>query len=132
MRRFIYILLFLLSLPFREGAGSVYASYFEVQVPMSDKQAQTQMFSHQPLATGHFSTTVNTLDPNGHAYSPGQSAVGNSGPHHAKKVSHDDDEDDPFMGNVVPIGETPFALFALLLLAYMTVRLRDRRKKASF
>ena len=41
MRRFIYILLFLLSLPFREGAGSVFASYFEVQVPMSSGGTNT-------------------------------------------------------------------------------------------
>lgn len=126
MRRFIVILFCALSL-------SAYASYFEVQVPMSDKQAQTQMFSHQPLATGHFSTTVQPIDACGRAYAPGQVPAGNaSGPQHLRRVSHDDDEDDPFMGNVVPIGETPFALFALLLLAYMTVRLRDRRKKVSF
>lgn len=125
MRRFIVILFCALSL-------SAYASYFEVQVPMSDKQAQTQMFSHQPLATGHFQTTVNTLDPNGHAYLPGQSAAGNNGLHRAKKVSHDDDEDDPYLpSNVVPLGSTPWALFLLLILAYGGVKIRNQRKKAS-
>ena len=125
MRRFIVILFCALSL-------SAYASYFEVQVPMSDKQAQTQMFSHQPLATGHFQTTVNTLDPNGHAYLPGQSAAGNNGPHHAKKVSHDDDEDDPYLpSNVVPLGSTPWVLFLLLMIAYGGVKIRNQRKKAS-
>lgn len=99
---------------------------------MSDKQAQTQMFSHQPLATGHFQTTVNTLDPNGHAYLPGQSAAGNNGPHHAKKVSHDDDEDDPYLpSNVVPLGSTPWVLFLLLMIAYGGVKIRNQRKKAS-
>lgn len=81
---------------------------------MSDKQTSTQMFGHQPLTTGHFGTTVNALDQNGRAYTPGQMAsMGNSGPRRGKKVDGENPEDptqtpDPFDCDVLPLGDTPW------------------------
>lgn len=45
---------------------------------------------------------------------------------HIRKVGHDDDEDDPFMGNVVPITDTPWILFLLLAIGYGCYKLRKR------
>ena len=125
MKRFIYILFCALSL-------NAYASYFEVQVPMTEQQ-QVQVIGHRTIATGHFSTTVNSLSSGGIAYAPGQTPGTSlsSGPHRAKKVEDEDYEDDPFMGNFVPLGSTPWVLFLLLILAYGGVKIRNQRKKAS-
>lgn len=76
------------------------------------------MFECKPLAVGHFRTTTPTLDPYGRAYIPGQTPAGSDGPHRAKKVGHDEDEDDPFMpSQVAPIGDIPWIFFSLLALA---------------
>ena len=105
-----------------------YASYFEVQVPMSSHQ-QTTMLSQQPLTSGRFQTSVNSLDENGHAYAPGQSSSGkNYAPGGPRRVSHDDDEDDPYMGNVVPLGDTPWFIMLLLSLGYIAFRLFRKKR----
>ena len=75
----------------------------------------TTFHQSAPLTTGHFRTTVNALDHNGIAYSPGQSATASGGPRRAKRVEEDDHSDDPFL---IPVGDTPWILFALLALAY--------------
>ena len=91
---------------------------------MSDKQTSTQMFGHQPLTTGHFGTTVNTLDQFGHAYSPGQAATGTNKVRRGKKVDGENPEDptqtpDPFDCDVLPLGDTPWLFIGLLLLIYL-------------
>ena len=97
-------------------ALSAYASYFEVQVPMSEKQTSTQMFGHQPLTTGHFGTTVHTLDQSGRAYTPGQSSSSSSGITGPRRVGGNDHSDEI---NPVPHGDTPWLFIGLLLLIYL-------------
>lgn len=116
---------------------STHASYFEVQVAMTEPQP-VQVIGHHILTTGQFTTTVNPLDETGLAYAPGQYTPGqtynpssSSKPHRAKKVEEDDYEDDPFMSNVMPVRETPYVLFGLLILAYLGIKIKSRRKKAS-
>ena len=115
---------------------SAYASYFEVQVAMTEPQP-VQVIGHHTLTTGRFTTTVNPLDEAGIAYAPGQNAPGqtynatSSKPHRAKKVEEDDYEDDPFMGKVVPVEDNAWLCFVLLTAAYMGLKIRKKRKKAS-
>lgn len=116
---------------------STHASYFEVQVAMTEPQP-VQVLGHHTLTTGRFTTTVNPLDETGLAYAPGQYTPGqtynpssSSKPHRAKKVEEDDYEDDPFMGKVVPIGENAELCFLLLVAAYFGLKIRKNRKKAS-
>lgn len=77
---------------------------------------------------GRFTTYVPAIDADGHAYTPSQITAGDTSPHrpHIRKVGHDDDEDDPFMGNVVPITDTPWILFLLLAIGYGCYKLRKR------
>ena len=77
---------------------------------------------------GRFTTYVPAIDADGHAYTPSQITAGDTSPHrpHIRKVGHDDDEDDPFMGNVVPITNTPWILFILLAIGYGYFKLRKR------
>ena len=90
-----------------------FASYFEVQVPMS--QQQTPVMTQQPLTSGRFQTTVNPLDDNGCAYAPGQST---SGPRRVGPGPGGGLPSDPFM----PIGDTPWLIMALLALFYIALR----------
>ena len=77
---------------------------------------------------GRFTTYVPAIDADGHAYTPSQITAGDTSPHrpHIRKVGHDDDEDDPFMNNVDPIGDTPWILFLLLAIGYGFFKLRKR------
>ena len=131
MKKSLYILLFILqTLPVREGLGVGYYAHaisFEVQVPMSSQPQQTTVLMHQPLTSGRFQTSVNPLNENGRAYSPGQQPQTNAvrGP---RRVSHDDDEDDPYMGNVVPLGDTPWLIILLLSLGYIAFRLFRKKR----
>lgn len=131
MERFIYILALLLILPFgdRMGVGSAaYASFFEVQVPMSERSAaygvrSATLGEKTALTDGHFHASVQPIDAFGHAYYPGQSSEGNSyTPAGPRRVGHDDDEDDPMMNNVAPVGNIPWFFLALLLAAYLIPR----------
>lgn len=166
MKRFIYILLLLLTLPFRNGLGVGYCAYaaspYGVQVQMAAPKSNTSglhMTSSARVSTvgsggaytpalpmstttrqankgiipsGRFSTSVPTLDANGHAYTPSQITAGETSLNrsHIRKVSHDDDEDDPYLpSNVVPLGSTPWVLFLLLMIAYFGLKIRKNRKK---
>ena len=113
---------------------STYASYFEVQVPMSAQTTMTTPMrstsSYVPSTattsaarpTGHFSTTVNALDESGCSYAPGTDR--SYKPYRPRRVEDDSPEDDPYMGNHTPIGDTPYILFALLLAGYVVYRRR--------
>ena len=157
MKRFIVILFCALSL-------SAYASYFEVQVPMSSQsstyavhttssaqvttvgggayhpsqtvinmQSTARQIQTAAIPSGRFTTYVPAVGKDGHAYFPGQATTSNSGPHRAKKVGHDDDEDDPYMpSQVVPIGDTPWWFILLLSFACVGYKRWQQRKKASF
>ena len=137
MKKLLVILAILLTLPFREGlgVGSLHASYFEVQVPMSERQqafGTKQYGERQVVATGHFCTTVNAIDEYGHAYSPGQSA-NPSGPRRGKKVEENDFEDDPFMpSNVVPVGDVPWILLAFLIIVYIATIVPRTHSRRTF
>lgn len=102
-------------------AIGTYASYFEVQVPLS---AQTTMTT-SVRPTGHFCTTVNTLDESGCSYAP--SAERSYKPYRPRRVEDDSPEDDPYMGNHTPVGDTPYVFFALLIAGYVVYRRRFAR-----
>ena len=114
-----------------------YASFFEVQVPMSERTSvygvkSTALGERTSLTDGHFRTSVQPVDGFGHAYSPGQSSDGNSyTPGGPRRVLGEDEDDpreteDPLWGNVAPIGPTPYILFVLLLAAYAVIKRRRR------
>lgn len=108
-----------------------YASFFEVQVAMSEKRAYGERVE---LTDGHFHTTIQLIDDFGHAYSPGQSTSGGSySPNGPRRVGHKDDEDDPFMpSQVAPIGDIPWGVMVILIIAYVAyylIRMRQSRKR---
>ena len=50
--------------------------------------------------------------------------TGSSGP---RRVNGEEEDDpDPFMGQVTPVGDTPFILFALFLVLYISCKFRKR------
>lgn len=102
-----------------------YASFFEVQVPMSERQ---QTYGERvSFSTGHFQTTIQPIDDNGHAYTPGQTP---SGPRRVGPIGGGETggngglPSDPMWGDVAPIGPTPYILFILLLAAYVVIKRR--------
>lgn len=123
MKKIVYIILLFFALPTGVRAD-IYTSPYGVQVTMFERTQDNcgrinTLLQRTPLTTGHFQTNAQALDEFGHAYWPGQSATQTGGPHRAKKVGHDEDEDDPFMpAQIDPIGDTPWILFILLALAY--------------
>ena len=104
------------------GSGGTSSSTFQMNT--TARQANKGIMS----SGGRFTTYVPTIDVNGHAYTPSQITAGETAPHrpHIRKVGHDDDEDDPFMDNVDPIGNTPWMLFVLLAIGYGCYKLRKR------
>lgn len=74
--------------------------------------------------TCRFTTYVPAIDASGYAHTPSEITAGQSSSSrpHVRRVGHDDDEDDPFMGNVDPIGDVPWWMMALLLLGYAAYR----------
>ena len=108
----------------------VYASYFEVQVPMSDKHVYGERTT---LTTGHFQTTVNTLDASGRAYAPGQGAhYAPGGPRRVQGEDEDDDREteDPFFDQVQPIGDTPWFFMCMCACALAFIIYRRTRKQS--
>ena len=108
-----------------------YASFFEVQVAMSEKRAYGEKVE---LTNGHFQTTVQPIDDFGHAYSPGQSASGGTHtPNGPRRVGHKDDEDDPCMpSQVAPIGDVPWGIMVILIIAYVAyflIRMKHAQKR---
>ena len=101
---------------------------FEVQVPMSSQPQQTTVLSQQPLTSGRFQVSVNPLDANGRAYAPGQQTTQTNAARGPRRVGHNDDEDDPFMGQVVPLGDTPWFIMLLLSLGYIAFRLFRKKR----
>ena len=99
---------------------------FEVQVPMNEKATiRSSMQQYQPLTTGRFQTTVNPLDANGCAYSPGQTPTSYSSPMRKERDDPDNPSDPPGMDT--PVGDVPWGLvvlFALFLAAFRTIRHR--------
>ncbi len=110
------------------GSGGTSSSTFQMNT--TARQANKGIMS----SGGRFTTYVPAIDVNGHAYTPSQITAGetSSGRPHIRKVGHDDDEDDPFMGNVVPITDTPWMLFILLAIGYGYFKLRKRSAQALF
>lgn len=91
-----------------------YASFFEVQVAMSEKRAYGEKVE---LTDGHFHTTIQPIDDFGHAYSPGQSTSGGSySPNGPRRVGVGGLPPDPFMP---PVGDIPWILFAILIIVYI-------------
>ena len=148
---------------------SAYASYFEVQVPMSSQsstyavhttssaqvttvgggayhpsqtvinmQSTARQIQTAAIPSGRFTTYVPAVGKDGHAYFPGQATTSNSGPHRAKRVLGEDEDDereteDPFMpSQAAPIGDTPWWFILLLSFACVGYKRRQQRKKASF
>ena len=140
MKKILSILLLLLALPFNQGMGAradIFTSRYGVQVPISERKTdygarQIHYGEKSTLTNGHFQTTVNALDVYGHAYCPGQMTNGNTSiPNRGRMVGHDDDEDDPMMGNVVPVGNIPWILMLILSLGYFCFKLITRTRARS-
>ena len=140
MKKILVILLLLLALPFNEGTGAradIFTSRYGVQVPMSERKIdygarQIHYGEKSTLTNGHFQTMVSALDINGHSYAPGQEPTGQGyRPGQIRRVGHDDDEDDPMMGNVVPVGNTPWILMLILSLGYFCFKLITRTRARS-
>lgn len=95
---------------------------FELQVPMTAKDAGVTTLQHRSLADGHFQTSVNSLDENGYAYAPEQMAQGRhyapGGPRRTERDEDPNPSDPPGMDT--PVGDTPWILMALLALCYLT------------
>ena len=99
---------------------------------MSSQPQQTTVLTQQPLTSGRFQTSVNSLDENGRAYSPGQTPTGprrvgpggggNPNPGSGGLPS------DPFWTEVVPLGDTPWLIMALLALLYIASRVYMRAR----
>lgn len=108
-----------------------YASFFEVQVAMSEKRAYGEKVE---LTDGHFHTTIQPIDDFGHAYSPGQSTSGGSySPNGPRRVGHKDDEDDPFMpSQVAPVGDIPWILLAFLMIVYIATIVPRTHSRRTF
>ena len=104
---------------------------FEVQVPMNEKATVgSSVQQYQPLTTGRFQTTVNPLDANGCAYSPGQNASYYAGPRRSGRDDEPTTPSDP-PGMDTPVGDVPWGIvimFALLLSAFRTYRYRNLSK----
>ena len=116
-------------------AQFTYASYFEVQVPMTHQQTQ-QVVMHQPLTNGRFQTTVNPIDGNGCAYAPGQAPSGAQhtpgGPNRVGPIGGGGtDPSDPYAGDAVPLGDAPWFIMAILALGYIAYRARRRVRARS-
>lgn len=118
-------------------AIGTYASYFEVQMPISAQTTMTTSMrstssyvtstatTSTARPTGHFCTTVNALDESGRSYAPG--AERSYKPYRPYRVNGEDEgenSEDPFME---PIGDTPWILFALLIAGYVVYRRRFAR-----
>lgn len=73
------------------------------------------------VPAGRFSTYVPAVNASGRAVMAEEES--NLGPH-VRRVGHDDDEDDPFMGKVDPVGDIPWWLFVLLAVSYGAYRRR--------
>lgn len=80
-----------------------------------------RLLNSSSVPTGRFSTYVPSVNASGRAVLTESEGVGRP---HVRRVSHDDDEDDPFMGKVDPVGDIPWWLFVLLAVGYGAYRRR--------
>lgn len=96
---------------------------------------EKQSYGEQQIVKGHFTTTVNAIDEYGHAYTPGSTPTG---PRRVGPIGGGGSggngglPSDPFWTEVVPIGDIPWGVMVILIIAYVAyylIRMRQSRKR---
>lgn len=148
MKKILYIVLAcfsILSLPVRAEYGSGFYSTsayrMERSVGISTSANASVRYGavkeQGTFVNGHFQTTVNALDINGHSYAPGQTPSGGGyRPGQIRRVSGEDEDDDretedPFFDKVQPVGNIPWIFMLILSLGYFCFKLITRTRARS-
>ncbi len=131
MKKILVILIVLFGSVLWNRVGLSAASYFELQVPMTEKQS----YGEQQIVKGHFTTTVNAIDEYGHAYTPGSTPTG---PRRVGPIGGGGSggngglPSDPFWTEVVPIGDIPWVLLVILIIVYIAAIVPRTHSRRTF